>query len=221
MLSPELQATLQRAVEDVRVRRHEYLTLEHLLLAVLDDPSGVDIIVKCGGDVDKMRGEVDRFLDEEVDELPEGEELGASTRPSRCSACCSAPLMHVQAAGRQQMTTGNVIASMFRERKDSARGLPAREAQGVVPGSTSSTTSPTASRRSASPQPIVAAIARRPRGRSTATTRRSPTRSRAFCVDLTQRARDGKIDPLIGRADELERMIQVRLSRRRRGTTRC
>ncbi len=50
MLSPELQATLQRAVDDVRERRHEYLTLEHLLLSILDDPSGADIVVKCGGE---------------------------------------------------------------------------------------------------------------------------------------------------------------------------
>src|SRR4029079_15623641 len=76
MLSPELKATLERAVEDVRSRHHEYLTLEHLLLSILDDPSGVDIVVKCGGDVDKLRGDLERFLDEEVDELPEGEESG-------------------------------------------------------------------------------------------------------------------------------------------------
>ena len=72
MLSPELQATLQRAVDDVRGRRHEYLTLEHLLLSILDDPSGIDIVVKCGGDVEKLRGDLERFLDEEVDELPDG-----------------------------------------------------------------------------------------------------------------------------------------------------
>ena len=89
MLSPELQATLQRAVDDVRGRRHEYLTLEHLLLSILDDPSGIDIVVKCGGNVDKLRGDLERFLDEEVDELPEGEDSGR-TRPWRSSACCSA-----------------------------------------------------------------------------------------------------------------------------------
>src|SRR5204862_489292 len=62
MLSPELQATLQRAVDDVRSRRHEYLTLEHLLLSILDDPSGIDIVVKCGGNVDKLRGDLERMI---------------------------------------------------------------------------------------------------------------------------------------------------------------
>src|SRR5262249_55334429 len=66
VLSPELQATIQRAVDDVRGRRHEYLTLEHLLLAILDDPSGADIVGKCGGDVEKLRGDLERFLDEQV-----------------------------------------------------------------------------------------------------------------------------------------------------------
>src|SRR6187397_1336701 len=92
MLSPELQATLQRAVDDVRARRHEYLTLEHLLLSILDDPSGADQTL-------------------------------AFQRVLQRAA------MHVQAAGRAQMTTGNVIASMFRERDSHAVYL--LEKQGV------------------------------------------------------------------------------------------
>ena len=111
MLSPELQATLQRAVDDVRGRRHEYLTLEHLLLSILDDPSGADIVVKCGGDVDKLRGDLERFLEEQVDELPEGEESGPD-QTLAFQRVLQRAAMHVQAAGRQQMTTGNVIASM-------------------------------------------------------------------------------------------------------------
>ena len=62
MLSPELQATLQRAVADTRRRRHEYLTLEHLLLAMLDDPTGLDVVRKCGGDVAQLRFELEEFL---------------------------------------------------------------------------------------------------------------------------------------------------------------
>src|SRR5689334_15390897 len=128
MLSPELQATLQRAVDDTRARRHEYLTLEHLLLAILDDPSGADIIVKCGGSVEKLRGELDRFLGEEVDELPEGEESGPD-QTLAFQRVLQRAAMHVQAAGRQQMSTGNVIASMFRERDSHAVYL--LEKQGV------------------------------------------------------------------------------------------
>ena len=128
MLSPELQQTLQRAVDDVRGRRHEYLTLEHLLLSILDDPSGADVVTKCGGDVEKLRGELERFLDEQVEELPEGEESGPD-QTLAFQRVLQRAAMHVQAAGRQQMTTGNVLASMFRERDSHADYL--HEKQGI------------------------------------------------------------------------------------------
>src|SRR6478735_2143784 len=114
MLSPELQATLQRAVDDVRARRHEYLTLEHLLLAMLDDPSGADIVAKCGGDVEG---------------LPDGEESGPD-QTLAFQRVLQRAAMHVQAAGRTQMTTGNVLASMFRERDSHAVYL--LEKQGIT-----------------------------------------------------------------------------------------
>src|SRR4051812_42516764 len=129
MLSPELQATLQRAVEDVRGRHHEYLTLEHLLLSAIDDPSGADIITKCGGDIEKLRGDVERFLEEEVEELPDGEDSGPD-QTLAFQRVLQRAAMHVQAAGRAQMTTGNVLASMFRERDSHAVYL--LEKQGIT-----------------------------------------------------------------------------------------
>ncbi|MGE0402731.1 MAG: ATP-dependent Clp protease ATP-binding subunit ClpA [Kofleriaceae bacterium] len=210
MLSPELQATLQRAVDDVRARRHEYLTLEHLLLAILDDPSGADIIAKCGGNADKLRGELERFLDEQVDELPEGEESGPD-QTLAFQRVLQRAAMHVQAAGRQQMTTGNVIASMFRERDSHAVYL--LEKQGVSRFDIINYISHGVSKVDTGGGPVV------PRSRGVEDNGEEDGKVsnplESFCVDLTQRARDGKIDPLIGRADELERMIQV-LSRRRK-----
>jgi ATP-dependent Clp protease ATP-binding subunit ClpA len=209
MLSPELKDTLQRAVDDVRSRRHEYLTLEHLLLSILDDPSGVDIVVKCGGDIEKLRGDLERFLDEEVDELPEGEESGPD-KTLAFDRVLQRAAMHVQAAGRQQMTTGNVIASMFRERDSHAVYL--LEKQGVSRFDVINYISHGVSKVE-SAGPVV------PRSRGVeedgAEDQKVANPLESFCQDLTQRAREGKIDPLIGRADELERMIQV-LSRRRK-----
>src|SRR5688500_4072689 len=129
MLSPELQATLQRAVDDVRGRRHEYLTLEHLLLSTLDDPTGADIITKCGGDVEKLRGDLERFLEEQVDELPEGEESGPD-QTLAFQRVLQRAAMHVQGAGRAQMTTGNLLVAMFRERDSHAVYL--LEKQGIT-----------------------------------------------------------------------------------------
>jgi ATP-dependent Clp protease ATP-binding subunit ClpA len=210
MLSPELQSTLQRAVDDVRERRHEYLTLEHLLLAILDDPSGADVITKCSGDCEKLRGELERFLDEEVEELPEGEESGPD-QTLAFQRVLQRAAMHVQAAGRQQMTTGNVIASMFRERDSHAVYL--LEKQGVTRFDVINYISHGVSKIATGAGPVV------PRTRGVEDDGSEDARIanplESFCVDLTQRAREGKIDPLIGRADELERMIQV-LSRRRK-----
>src|SRR3954447_714741 len=209
MLSPELQATLQRAVDDVRGRRHEYLTLEHLLLSILDDPSGVDIVVKCGGDIERLRGDLERFLDEQVDELPEDQEVGPD-QTLAFQRVLQRAAMHVQAAGRQQMTTGNVIASMFRERDSHAVYL--LEKQGVSRFDVINYISHGVSKVE-SGGPVV------PRSRGIeddgAEDQKVTNPLESFCQDLTQRAREGKIDPLIGRADELERMIQV-LSRRRK-----
>ncbi|HWU90889.1 MAG TPA: ATP-dependent Clp protease ATP-binding subunit ClpA [Kofleriaceae bacterium] len=209
MLSPELQATLQRAVDDVRARRHEYLTLEHLLLAILDDPSGADIVTKCGGDIEKLRGDLERFLEEQVDELPEEEESGPD-QTLAFQRVLQRAAMHVQAAGRQQMTTGNVLASMFRERDSHAVYL--LEKQGVSRFDVINYISHGVSKTDGGGQVV-------PRVRGVeddgAEDGKVANPLESFCVDLTQRAREGKIDPLIGRADELERMIQV-LSRRRK-----
>src|SRR5215475_7672811 len=208
MLSPELKVTLERAVEDVRSRRHEYLTLEHLLLSILDDPGGVDIVVKCGGNVDKLRGDLERFLDEEVDELPEGEDSGPD-QTLAFQRVLQRAAMHVQAAGRQQMTTGNVLASMFRERDSHAVYL--LEKQGVTRFDVINYISHGVSKVDTG-GPVV------PRSKGVeddGEDQRVSNPLESFCIDLTARAREGKIDPLIGRADELERMIQV-LSRRRK-----
>lgn len=210
MLSPELQATLQRAVDDVRGRRREYLTLEHLLLSILDDPSGADIIVKCGGDVEKLRGELERFLSEQVDELPQGEESGPD-QTLAFQRVLQRAAMHVQAAGRSQMSTGNVIASMFRERDSHAVYL--LESQNISRFDVINYISHGVSKVDVG-APVVQ---RRSAGVDDdgADDQRVANPLESFCIDLTQRARDGKIDPLVGRDSELERMIQV-LSRRRK-----
>ncbi|HEX4492786.1 MAG TPA: ATP-dependent Clp protease ATP-binding subunit ClpA [Acidimicrobiia bacterium] len=210
MLSPELQATLQRAVDDVRERRHEYITLEHLLLAMLDDPSGRDIVIKCGGDIEALRGELERFLDEEVEELPDGEE-SAPDQTIAFQRVLQRAVVHVQSAGRQQMTTGNVLASMFREKDSHAVYL--LEKQGVTRFDVINYISHGVPKVGGGAQPMV------PRTRGVeddgGEDGKVANPLESFCVDLTARAKEGKIDPLIGRADELERMIQV-LSRRRK-----
>jgi len=208
MLSPELQATLQRAVADTRRRRHEYLTLEHLLLAMLDDPTGIDIMRKCGGDVAALRYDLEEFLGEQVEELPEGEEPGPD-QTLAFQRVLQRAAMHVQGAGRAQMTTGNLLVAMFRERDSHAVYL--LEKQGITRFDVINYISHGVSKVDSGP------IIPRAKGidaeGADEETVKNPLES--FCTDLTQRAREGKIDPLIGRDLELERMVQV-LCRRRK-----
>ncbi|MBP9207240.1 MAG: ATP-dependent Clp protease ATP-binding subunit ClpA [Kofleriaceae bacterium] len=212
MLSPELQATLQRAVTDVRRRRHEYLTLEHLLLAMLDDPSLVDIVQKCGGDVVELRDHIEGFLEDHVQALPEEEESGPE-QTLAFQRVFQRAAMHVQGAGRAQMTTGNLLVAMYRERDSHAVYL--LEKQGITRFDVINYISHGVAKAEAAGGVVPRS---RPAGADDddeggGAAGKNPLE--AFCVDLTARAREGKIDPLIGRAPELERMIQV-LCRRRK-----
>jgi ATP-dependent Clp protease ATP-binding subunit ClpA len=207
MLSPELQQTLQRAVDDVRRRRHEYLTLEHVLLAMLDDPDGVRIMRHCGGDLGEMRTDLEEFLMESMEELPEGHEVAPEQTLSFQRALQRAA-MHVQGSGREQMTTGNLLVAMFRE--PDSHAVYVLEKAGITrfdvinyishgiskidPGA------PVTPGRGAGPESEDSEV-------------RDPLSS--FTTDLIAKAEKGKIDPLIGRDAEIERTIQV-LCRRRK-----
>ncbi|MBK9030894.1 MAG: ATP-dependent Clp protease ATP-binding subunit ClpA [Myxococcales bacterium] len=211
MLSPDLSATLQRAVADTRRRRHEYLTLEHLLLAMLEDPSAIDVVGKCGGDADKLRAELEQFLTDSVEPLPEDEESGPD-QTLAFQRVFQRAAMHVQGAGRAQMTSGNLLVAMYRERDSFAVYL--LEKQGVTRFDVINYIS-----HGVSKVDPGAGVVPRARGveqdgdAEEGAKVKNPLES--FCVDLTARAAEGKIDPLIGRAAELERMIQV-LCRRRK-----
>ena len=212
MLSPDLSATLQRAVSDTRERRHEYLTLEHLLLAMLDDPTAVDIVKKCGGEVDGLRSELETFLGESVEPLPEGEESGPD-QTLAFQRVFQRAAMHVQGAGRAQMTTGNLLVAMFRERDSFAVYL--LEKQGVSRFDVINYISHGVSKVDPGAGVVPRARGVDADGEAGGDDQKLKNPLENFCVDLSARAAEGKIDPLIGRAAELERMIQV-LCRRRK-----
>ena len=208
MLSPDLQKTLQRAVTEVRKRRHEYLTLEHVLVAMLDDPQGVAIIRHCGGDVGKLREALEEFMLENFEIVPEGEEVVPEQTMSFQRTLQRAAL-HVQGAGREEITTGNMLVAMYREPDSFAVHL--LEEQGVTRFDVINYISHGISK-------VDPGSARpRPRGADPELGEEQPVKDplENFCVDLTARAAAGKIDPLIGREAELERTVQV-LCRRRK-----
>jgi ATP-dependent Clp protease ATP-binding subunit ClpA len=220
MLSPELQQTLQRAVEDVRVRRHEYLLLEHLLLAMLEDASVVNIVRHCGGDVAKLRLELEQYLTDQVEVMPDDAESGPE-QTLGFQRVLQRALMHAQGAERDVVTSGNLLVAMFRERDSYAVYL--LEKQGVTrfdvinyishgiskmdPGASRPGARGTREGRGGGPVPPGAM------DDDEAQVINKPLEQ--FTTDLVERAALGKIDPLVGREMELERTVQV-LCRRRK-----
>jgi ATP-dependent Clp protease ATP-binding subunit ClpA len=208
MLSPELEASLNAAFQSARQKRHEYITVEHLLSALLDNPTASRVLRACGGDIDELRRSLNEFLDEHVPTLPPGSDV--DTHPTLgFQRVIQRAVLHVQGAGKKEVTGANVLVAILAE-KDShavyflykqnitrfdvvnyiAHGISKvpEEGQGELPAPEESDESAPA-------------------------TERSPLD--VFAVNLNEQARQGKIDPLIGREPELERTIQV-LCRRRK-----
>ncbi len=207
MLSPELQKTLQRAMEDVRNRQHEYLTLEHVLMAMLDDPSAVRILRHCGGNVGALREHLEEFFLNNGEVLPEGSDK-TPEQTLTFQRTLQRAAMHVQGSGRDQMTSGNFLAAMFREPQSHAVYL--LEDQGITRFDIINYISHGISKIEGGG---AIATPAGPDAEGEAAPAADPLSS--FTTNLMERAAQGLIDPLIGRDKEIERTVQV-LCRRRK-----
>ncbi len=205
MLSPELQDTLKRAVDDVRERRHEYLTLEHLLLSMLKDESALEVIRHCGGDPAAIELEIEEFLDDNMEIVPDDVEVGPEQTLS-FQRVLQRAAMHVQGSGRSVLTSGNMIASMYREAESHAVYI--LEKQGITRFDVINFISHGISKiEQAGPIRRVGGVEEEAEHSS------NPLAD--YCIDLSEKAAAGKIDPLIGRDKEIERTVQI-LCRRRK-----
>src|SRR5258708_17746390 len=129
MITKELQATLSQAVNEAIKRRHEHLTLEHLLYAILRDPVGSKVIQNCAGDIDVLRQQLEEFMSENIEQLPEGGEQMPEQTPTFQRVLERAALQ-AQASGQQEINAGNIIAALFQERQSHAVYL--LEKQGIT-----------------------------------------------------------------------------------------
>jgi ATP-dependent Clp protease ATP-binding subunit ClpA len=209
MITKELEDTLNRAVNDARDRRHEYLTLEHLLLALLQDRIAVNVIRHCGGDVAALKDDLEKYLSEGLEQLPETDDR----MPEQTAAfqrVLHLALLQAQSSGQEEIDGGNILAALFQERGATARYV--LEKQGIT--------------RLDILNYISHGISKIPDGRrpgpgelpaddddGDSAVVRDPLAS--FTANLVQRASQGRIDPLIGREAEIDRTIQV-LCRRRK-----
>jgi len=214
MLSKGLETVLTHAFHEVRKRRHEYLTLEHLLYAMTREATGSDILDACGADVDKLRLQLETFFKDHMDTLPPDTETEVVQTLS-VRRVMQRAVWQKESSGKELVEVGDVIAAMFEEEDSFAvhfltqhgvsrldvleyisHGVKERGGADDDPGD-----------RDDAPE--------RPLGRPRPEDQKRKSALEEFTRDLTAKAKAGEIDPIIGRAAELERMVQV-LARRRK-----
>jgi ATP-dependent Clp protease ATP-binding subunit ClpA len=215
MLSDELKETINHAIEDTQRRRHEYLTLEHLLLALVDDPSARQVIRGCGGNTDAIRREIEEFLDQTMESIPEGDAFTCH-QTIGVGRVLQRAVYHVQGAGKREVTGANLLVALFAEPESHAvyilgnHGITRRDVTLFISHGISKGNNNSLARRPAPGGNTGPSGADDPDGGDLAD---DPLA--AYAVDLKAKAEAGKIEPLIGRHAEVLRVIQV-LCRRRK-----
>lgn len=208
MLSRNLEQTLHRALATANQRNHEYATLEHLLLALTEDQDAMAVLRSCGISINDLREQLEQYLDHELGYLGgnDGEEAKPTTAFQRVLQRAA---IHVQSSGREEVTGANVLVALFSERESHAVYFLQEQdmtrfdavnyiSHGIakVPGQADQTKTPrgaeeeNAEDRNGAPKTGTDAL-------------------KAYCKNLNDKARSGKIDPLIGRQKEVDRTIQI------------
>lgn len=208
MLTAELQKTINRALEESRRRRHEYLTLEHLLYALLEEKTGAEVIRNCGGKVDQLKKELEQFMEQSIERLPQG--MDSNPEPTAAfERVIQRALLQAQSSGQMTIDGGNILAAMFQERRSHAVYL--LEKQGMTRLDVLNYISHGISK----PEGGEETVEGMPRGDGEEAPGAMRDPLAAYTVNLIERAREKKIDPLIGREQEIKRTIHV-LCRRRK-----
>jgi len=194
------------AVREALARRHGHLTLEHLLYAVANHPAGEEILRACAVDLERLRGELARHLEDSIERLPKSIEQ----EPSQTLAfrrVLQTAVLHVQSAGREEASVGDILAALLQQPRSQAAQLLA--AQGMTRLDVLNYISHGVTKLPR-PEPEEPAHAGADEAPASA---RDPLS--AYAVNLTERARQGQLDPLVGRHAETGRALEV-LSRRRK-----
>lgn len=207
MLDKELEQTLNQAFREARGNNHEFMTVEHLLLALLDNNASREILLACGADISALKIELDTFLQETVPLLPPNDER--DTQPTLgFQRVLQRAVFHVQSSGKQEVSAANVLVAIFSEQESQAVFF--LKKQDISRLEVVNYISHGINRLSSDDEmddeielgdDVQEAAAQNPLNQ--------------YTTNLNELAEAGKIDPLIGRAEEVERTIQV-LCRRRK-----
>lgn len=207
-LSKDLEATLNEAFREAKRKRHEFVTVEHLLLALLDNSLATEVLRKVGCDIDKLRADLVEYIDATTPVIPAGDQGRETQTTLGFQRVLQRAIFHVQSSGRKEVTGGNVLVAIFSEQESQSVYLLKQQniaridvvnyvAHGIskVPGEDPMT---------------EGGDGEGPGGEGS-----QKNALEAFSTNLNEQAKAGRIDPLVGRDQELERVIQV-LCRRRK-----
>ena len=206
MIAQELEVSLHMAFVEARQKQHEFITVEHLLLAMLDNPSAADVLRACGVDLEELRHVLSDFITEHTPRLSGHTEQ--DTQPTQgFQRVIQRAILHVQSSGKKEVTGANVLVAIFGEKDSHAvyflnqRGVTRLDVVNFI-----------AHGITKHPQEKKEKAENAQEGESEGG---SQGALEAYTVNLNAQAKAGKIDPLIGRQHELERVVQV-LCRRRK-----
>ncbi|PIE02745.1 MAG: ATP-dependent Clp protease ATP-binding subunit ClpA [Acidobacteria bacterium] len=207
MINPRLERCLNLAFEDARTRQNEYLTLEHILIALIEHSEVADIISICGGDPDSVVEKLKKFLKEKVPVLPEHVERDPQ-QTLAIQRVLQRAAVHIQSAGKSQIDPSSVLASLFQEKH--AFGVYVLKEQGLTRLNVLQAIS------HALPDQEDQENKESSKDSQEVKDKNSPDSVlEKFTVELVDRAQQGRIDPLIGRETEIRRVIQT-LCRRKK-----
>jgi ATP-dependent Clp protease ATP-binding subunit ClpA len=205
MIAKQLQATFEFAVNEALKRRHEYVTLEHLLYALLHDRDAAMAIRACGGDIEELKKQLDDFMMKTYEQLPDESNV-QPVLTTMLQRVIQYAQLHAQSSGRKEVDTGQMLAALYQAERSQAVYL--LRSQGINKLDVLSFLSHGIA-RNAEPQPAFI------RGDEEDAASPSGDPLKLFATNLNERAKKGEIDPLIGRGPELERTVQI-LCRRRK-----
>ena len=209
MLSRDLEVTLNLAFKDARVKRHELMSVEHLLLALIDNEAAAEVLRACGAEIEKLRKELVEFLDATTPLIPK-DETERETQPTLgFQRVLQRAVFHVQSSGRKEVTGASVLVAIFSEQESHAVYI--LKQQDISRIDVVNFISHGTSRNEESEE----LDARSETDEGASGEEKKPSALEQYSTNLNGQARKGLIDPLVGRREEVERVIQI-LSRRRK-----
>ena len=209
MLSRDLEVTLNTAFKKAREARHEYMTVEHLLLGLLDNASAIQVLNACGADIGKLRDELAQFVNSTTPVLAEDSER--DTQPTLgFQRVLQRAVFHVQSSGKQEVTGANVLVAIFSEQESQAVYFLKNQEIARI-----DVVNYISHGIAKAEDQVQGGSAEAEQTDTPADTGKEQSSLDSFCTNLNQAVKAGQIDPLIGRDAELSRVIQT-LSRRRK-----